>query len=260
MERKYNLNLDELMDFFASRHKGCSEQEIEAAEQEIGAKLPDFYRQFLLKYGKDSVNTACQRIREANEICTSYQSIQERLEDDDDFAGDFKEAVENGEQEEYADDPYFQLWQLPIEKWNTITDNYVYISDENQCIWVAGYLLSDLQAGNPNPPVYISTEDDEITFAKSTENTEEFLFFVLSDNALGECEGERYTKKQDIEKILTEHKLDIEQLKVQHHMPSQKVYYFGTCRDNETLYFYYLQDDYEELKVICNEKHINRRR
>ena len=54
-------------------------------------------------------------------------------------------------------------------------ENYIILWSENQCVWTAGYLLKDLQAKNPNPPVYISVNDDLITYVKCVDNIELFL-------------------------------------------------------------------------------------
>lgn len=160
---KYGLDIRELMDFFCQgEHKGFSEQEIQAAEQNAGASFPQSYCSFLLSYGKDAINTRYNQINNPpEEIFTSYQAIEETLED---WKEEFEEALKNGCQQDYAENGYLKLWQLPVEAWNTVTENYLLIWAENQGVWNAGYLLQELIDGNPDPPVYMSTDDDFITF------------------------------------------------------------------------------------------------
>lgn len=81
----------------------------------------------------------------------------------------------------YTDDEYFSLWQLPVEKCSSITENYIILWSENQGVWTAGYLLKDLQAENPNPPIYISANDDLITYVKCVDNIELFLKIMFEE-------------------------------------------------------------------------------
>lgn len=174
------MNIDEILDSYQKVHKGFSEEAIIEAEQRIGAKLPEYYREYLKQYGLDKINSACHRLLPPEEIDTSYQAIDECLKYE--WQEEFEEVIQDGTKEEYGDNEYFTLWQLPVEEWKKVTENYVLLWVENQGIWYAGYLLSDLQSGNANPPVYISTEDDFITFQKCTESMEEFLKMMFEQN------------------------------------------------------------------------------
>lgn len=59
MAIKYNLSLHELMDFlYGQDYEGFTEQEIQAVEHKIGVKLPTAYRNFLLKYGGNTIYNA----------------------------------------------------------------------------------------------------------------------------------------------------------------------------------------------------------
>ncbi len=245
MELTYGVKLQELMDFFCEEeHEGFTEQEIQAAEQAVGAVLPSGYRSFLLKYGKDSVNTALHMINAPDEIFTTYQAIKEELEGE--WKEEFEEAVENGNQEKYSDNEYFSLWQLPMEQWNTITSDYVLIWCENQGVWNAGYLRQDLLDGKTDPPVYVSTEDDFITFQKLAANTEQFILDMLFEAANNY--GESCTDMQEIRSILAAANIDLEQLKA-----SGRI---GTCMDisHETLYFYCEHREYNELISVSREE------
>lgn len=244
MELKYGIKLQELMDFFcAGEHEGFTEQEIQAAEQTVGASLPPVYRSFLMTYGKDSVNTALHSINAPDEIWTTYQVIKEELEGD--WAPEFEESVQTGGQDEYVDNEYFSLWQLPVERWGEITANYVLIWCENQGVWNAGYLLQDLLDGKTDPPVYISTEDDFITFQKWEDNTELFLVNILFEAAYEY--GERYTNASEIKSVLAAANIDLEQLRA-----SGRI---GTCMDTSEnmLYFYCEHKEYHELITVSRE-------
>lgn len=254
MSLKYNLSIHELMDFFCKdTHKGFSQQSIDKAEKNIGVSLPDVYREFLLTYGKDDINTFYNHIAPPEEIFTSYQAIMETHEE---LEEEYKEAIENGTQDEYEDNEYFELWQLPMEKWDTITKNYVLIWYENQGVWHAGYLLSDLQNGVKNPPVYISTDDDFITFEKFTSDTQEFLTEMLSHAAygyFGRDSYQFYKQKDEIKAFCLQNEIDLTRLQ-----NDCSGYYSGNCLDSEKeiLYFYSENPNYQrqQLFVVYKNK------
>ena len=50
------MNFTEFMDSLQSSHSGFSEAEICKAEERIGVKLPQEYRDYLKQYGKDTIN------------------------------------------------------------------------------------------------------------------------------------------------------------------------------------------------------------
>ena len=129
----------------------------------------------------DDINDILHHINPPEEVFTTYQAIEEELEYD--WKEEFVEAMENGNQKDYENNEYFTLYNTPVEKWSDITENYVIIFTENQGVWHAGYLLSDLKNGVENPPIYISTEDDFITFKKIFDTTEDFLFEIIKDAA-----------------------------------------------------------------------------
>lgn len=240
MELKYNLSLSELMDFFCeTEHQGFSMEEIEEAEKRLGVSLPQLYKDFLSEYGKDKVNTHHNHLVEPEGIDSSYELLWEDLEDE--WTEEYQEAVAKGCESEYASDPYFQLWQLPVERWNTITEDYILIWYENQGVWSAGYKKKDLLNGVANPPIYISTNDDYVAYAKCSDDTELFLIEMLRAAAMGWNEGERFTDMAEIERVLLDAGVDLERLRA----PSGN----GTCSDGEHLYFYYVSDDYSELLI-----------
>ncbi len=228
MELRYNLTIQELMDFFSKEHKGFSEKAIQKTEQTIGVSLPVIYKDFLLKYGQDIINDSYNHIFSPNEICTSYFEIQDTL--DNVLKSDYEQAVRNGtSKEEYADNPYFTLWQLPKEQWHTITQNYVLIWCENQGVWNAGFLLQDLLDGKENPPIYLGIDDDIIEFVKIADNIEQFLISMTLEAA--GYNMDKYTEKEEIVSVLSNASIDLEKLKACGHI--------GTCLDssNQTLYY-----------------------
>lgn len=240
MDLKYNIPLSELMDFFCeTEHQGFSVEEIETAEKRLGISFPRSYRDFLIKYGKDRVNTHHNILMEPERIYSSYELLQEDLADE--WTEEYREAVKKGCESEYAGDPYFQLWQLPVERWNTITEDYILIWHENQGVWTAGYRRKDLLNGVADPPVYISTNDDYVTYAKCCDDTESFLVEMLRYAAYGWNKGVRFTNKAEIERALSDAGIDLECLSAS--------FGNGTCLAGEHLYFYYALDDYLELLI-----------
>ncbi len=153
-------------------HSGFSLEEILEAENRIGVKLPKVYRNYLKIYGKDAVNTKCNSIMPPCDIDTSYNYIDYTLVDWED---EFKDAKKEKREEEYADNEYYRLWSTPPKRWKEITDNYLLIWYENRGVWYAGYKLSDLSQEIENPPIYITTNDDFVSFRKCCDSTEEFL-------------------------------------------------------------------------------------
>ncbi len=244
---RYHISIPTLMDFFCQgEHQGFSEEDIQASERAIGAALPVHYRDFLKMYGLDPINHRHNHINHPPEgIVTSYACIQDALED---WKEEFQEAKEQGQEERYKDNGYFALWQLPQEKWSTVTDNYVLLWSENQGIWNAGYRLSDLQAGLADPPLYISTNDDYITFAKDTDGLDAFLLDMLWSAAYGYNEGVRLTDPAQIDSVLSKMGIDRKYLKWQGQL--------STCLDDEgkTLYFFYINGEYQELRIANRDK------
>lgn len=197
MELKYNLSFSELMDFFCDTgHQGFSMEEIGEAEKRLGVSFPQSYRDYLSRYGKDKVNTYHHQMMEPQKIYSSYELIQEDLADE--WVGEYREAVEQGRESEYAGDPYFRLWQMPVEHWDTVTQDYIILWYENQGVWSAGYRRKDLADGILNPPVYISTNDDYVTYAKCADDTERFLVEMLRGAAYGWKKGNRFTNLAEI--------------------------------------------------------------
>lgn len=244
---QYQVNISKLMDFFCQgEHQGFTEEDIQAAEKSIAATLPTVYRDFLKTYGLDPINNRHNHINcPPKGIATSYSYVQDTLED---WAEEFQKAKEQGQEERYKDNSYFALWKLPQEKWSTITDNYVLLWYENQGVWNAGYRLSDLQAGLSDPPLYISTNDDYISFAKCADNLDAFLLSMLWDAAYGYNGGVRLTAPSQIDTALSQAGIDRKLLEFRGLL--------SACLDDkgETLYLYYNNGEYRELCTANRNK------
>lgn len=176
------MNISEIVKLYQIPEAGFAEKDIERAEQNIGAKLPGNYRNYLMQYGLAKINYVYNHLIKPADMKTTYQLIQQDIQNY--WHNEFINADIN---EEYENNEYFLLWQLPVEKWFSITENYVILWSENQGVWTAGYLLKDLQSSNPNPPIYISSNDDLISYVKCMDNIELFLKEVL-EQAKEECE------------------------------------------------------------------------
>ena len=74
------MNFTEFMDSLQDSHSGFSEAEICKAEERIGVKLPQEYRDYLKHYGKDAINQEMHSLQPPEEIETSYWYIEDNLE------------------------------------------------------------------------------------------------------------------------------------------------------------------------------------
>ena len=188
MAKKYDLTAEELLSYlhqfedddFNAPFTGFSEDEVAAVEEKYHIKFPPFYKNYMLQYGQHPINTIHDHICPPDEIVSNYDYLSEDI---DDYAEELAEMDEEEAQEACAEDKIYQICQLPQEQWHTITPEYILTWYENQGIWYAGYLRSDLEKGVANPPMYIATNDDFITFKKAADDTETFLksiFFMAS--------------------------------------------------------------------------------
>ena len=120
MPKQYQLTTNEIMrQVVVSKpsYGGYEESEIQAAEERIGARLPQPYRDYLKTYGKETINTAFNEIFAPSDITTSYEKLAADVA--------YFAAPDH-------DDVYGKLCRMPREEWHTVTDNYVLIWCENQ--------------------------------------------------------------------------------------------------------------------------------
>lgn len=233
MSKKYDISLQEIADFlcqyesemprdFSEQPKGFSLSQIQEAEKRIGITFPEAYKSYLLSYGQNSINNIFNRINALEETLCSYDCIEEVIED------------------------YPSFGQLPKEQWHTLAENYVLIWCENQGVWNAGYLKKDVAEGVLDPPVYISTNDDFITFEKGWENTDAFLkemlFFAAWEKGFAE-----YRENDSIWEYMEKEGLDKQKL-------CQKGIHSCIDTEKDRLYLF-LQYDFETMLLVSDEEY-----
>lgn len=239
MAIQYEPSLPELMDFFCEgEHRGFPEGGIQGAEARLGLSLPPVYRDFLLAYGLDPINFHFNQLQYPGELYTTYAILEDELRS---RAPDFEKALRDGAEADCADDPYFRLWRLPRERWGEVTDNYLLIWYENQGVWSAGYRVRDLLDKQADPPVYLSVNDDYVTYQKWTDGTEDFLREMLLQASYGWHDGQRFTRPADILEVLSAAGLDAARFRG----PGGRR--FALDRGGETLYAYWESGDFQEL-------------
>ena len=141
------------------------------ADPMIPAMLNEF-----LSMAKDNPLFATPDIHVDRETYFSYESIQERIEED-------KEYWEShpGECEE---DAYYPFSQLPRERWPEKVANYLHIGSD----YAAGVVVWGIREDGLNkedPPVYMLHEEDEPTGWKVFSQTlSGFLMYILCGSTL----------------------------------------------------------------------------
>ncbi len=246
MSMKYNPSIGEIVEFLSEEGaEGFSLEEVEMAEQHLGVKYPKPYRDYLLRYGKSEANDVFNHIVEPRE---EMLTTHEYLAEDD--------LVEDCADEDDPDDIYTKLSHLPQEQWETVLDNYVLIWFENQGCWSAGYRMKDLQAGIEDPPIYLSVEDDFVTYKKVSDNLEDFLWEMLREAAF-EAPSEVLNEKEEIAYWMDKLGIDKEKLALEHFEPlNDRKARQGACLDEEhgRLYFYYERDDSIEFSCATKDE------
>ena len=108
--------------------------------------------------------------------------------------------------------------------------------------------MSDLQAGLTDPPLYISTNDDYISFAKCADNLDTFLLSMLWDAAYGYNGGVRLTDSVQIDAVLDQAGIDRKLLEFRGLL--------SACLDDkgETLYIHYSNGQHQELITANRNK------
>lgn len=253
---QYDPSLSDLMDFFCEgEHHGFPEGGIQGAETRLGMALPPVYRAFLKTYGMDDINFHFNQLEYPGTICTTYEILEKEFGEDIktwDCFPELEKAVKEGREAEYADNPLFRLWRLPKERWGEVTDNYLIIWYENQGVWSAGYRVRDLLDENPDPPVYISTDDDYVTYQKWMDNTEDFLREMLRQAAYGWHDGQRFTKEDEIQTALSVAGIDPARFRIPYRVS------FALSEDGETLYAYWQGAEFQELLTANRHKAVRK--
>ncbi len=252
MAKKYNLTTWEMLDYlhqfeecdFTEPFTGFSEQEITAVEQKYHITFPPFYKEYMTYCGNHPINDIFNHINKPSEIMTNYEFLEEDIED---YAKDLQDMTKEEIDEACAEHEIYRLCQLPRDQWHTVTQEYVLTWYENQGCWNAGYLRRDLEQGIPNPPMYITTNDDFITFEKTADDTASFLnsIFFMASYEIGN--GYDVSKHDDIIETLKNADIDLSITEKDG---------VNTCLDTDTniLYFCWVNQEKNFLQLmIINE-------
>lgn len=242
MAKKYDLTIWELLEYFhqfddcefTEPFTGFSEEAITAVEQKYHITFPPFYKEYMMYCGNHPINDIYDHINQPEEIMTNYEFLEEDIEE---YAEELQDMTPEEIAEACAEQEIYRLCQLPRDQWHTVTEEYVLTWYENQGCWNAGYLRRDLEQGIPNPPMYITTNDDFITFEKAADDTAAFLktiFFMASYEVGGGYDIHAY---DEIIETLQHADIDIS---------ITKKYGVNTCLDTDTNMLYLCWVDQEK--------------
>ncbi len=219
--KKYHISAEDLINILyhsSPNHLGFSENVIKNSEQYLDIKIPEVYRNFLLHSGNAKINDFLHHILSPDEISFSYDIITENiqyLKQDWQKYGLSKKEKKN---------PYYILSQLPEENWHTITKNYLVIWYENQGVFHAGILYDDLKL--PDPPVYITVDDDFFEWCCCSNSTNSFLLSMIIEallhggkNMIKYNSFITYETQQYIDECLYSHHIDLEAFFPQNYSP-----------------------------------------
>jgi hypothetical protein len=231
----YNLKPDEILRrVFNYKSDGFSRNDMEELETKIGYKLPKQLRNYYEKYGKLEINRALHPIVPIDEIAFNYNCLNEEFEEDkDDFIGSYGGSIEDIKGK---------------------TQNYLMFWRENQGVWNAGILEDDLKKGIDNPPIYMTTEDDLITWKKVSNSVDSFLLSMIIENAEEEyCFDE--IDGDGVIDCITEYDIDATQLNPDYNDKlitcwdeDSKILFLFFLKENDefnTLLIYRIEDEYE---------------
>lgn len=171
MALKFNLTATEIL-----RLLGYTEPigkiMLETFERENDLKFPPCLFEFLCLANQSPLFSTADIWTEC-EPYFSYTDIEERIEEDK------KYWQENPK--DYAENEYFQYFQLPKEQWPTRVSNYLQIgSDYSAGVVTFGIRLEELQ--QENPPVYMLNEASSLEdWVQISDTLSEFLMSVMCD-------------------------------------------------------------------------------
>lgn len=226
MAIQYNVSAGEIVDFlFDGQAKGFTEEEIQKVETRLGMRMPPVARDFMLKYEPSSIYKLIMR-GYILPIVTFYDWVQDILKSLD-------------EKELDEENIYYKLKKLSIEKWGILIKNYVLLWIGGD--WVAGFLLSDLQSGISNPPVYVSVFSSSINGGNFLDgnpikfnSTEDFLMLAVLYEGINNsgCIDEEYI---DDLKPLKEQGIDLAKLQVERYYPMFSLFGISPMTSTEIL-------------------------
>lgn len=211
-DKKYHISAEDLITILyynKHNHLGFSEDSIKKSEISLGIKIPEVYRSFLLRSGNAEINDYLNHILYPEEISFSYNIIEDNLYDLK------KDWHKYGLSEQDKKNPYYIVSQLPKENWNAITKNYLVIWYENQGVFHAGILYDDLKL--PDPPVYITVDDDFFEWCCCSNSTNSFLLSMIIEALLNGGKNiikynffTTYETKESIDDCLHNHHINLE--------------------------------------------------
>jgi len=141
-------------------------------EKNNNMKLPRIMSEFL-EYATDNPLFSTGDIWSMNDFSFLYRAVEERIEDDKEMWAESPE--------EYEDDEYFQLSEIPKKDWPDYIDNLLLFGSD----YGTGVVTFGINIGDPNekdPPVYMRHEENSIQdWEEFNENLSEFLKMVFCD-------------------------------------------------------------------------------
>lgn len=200
MDIQYHLSPAELIELFepvfgTSTIIGFPEKELTEAEERLEIKIPAVYRNYLLKYGKCSLNYTQNYLYAPKKLELTYH--QNRAYRDSDYDPDDPEwAVDRW----FMDDewktiinPFGTVFQHPEEEWGQFVKNYLMIWNENQGIWEAGICVDDF--GKEDMPVYFPDNFYQYHWKLAYPSIQSFLTWMIYESI--ECRNTNLLQNQD---------------------------------------------------------------
>ena len=241
---EYNISTDEIMAIICDNDaQGFSEEELQQVEAKISAPLPKVYRNYLKEYGEEEINEYSDVIFSPDEVWTSYELIQYRLENYKLEGKSEKEIINR-----LASTDYYEFYKSPREKWNEITDEYVIVAMDELGETCYAYLLNDLKNNVPEPPIYVTDVGLQTDYTICYDRTEKFLTQVLCLALLSGYESDTYQEVEILEEsrkidaFIKEKNIDREKfIKRANEKETDMEVSIGNCidRENRKLYFYF---------------------
>ena len=176
MRNSYNLPIIDLLKFlYSGKSQGISEKEIENAEKRLKIKIPETLKNYYIQCGNLKINYCFNYILEPKDLGFSHDWERENLKYDD---------ISNDEIEK-------ELAKIP---------NMLIFWCENQGVWNAGIKKEDLCL--KSPLIYMTTNDDLISWEKITDDVESFIMGQIIANIPDSEFSYKYFENEDVEKIL----------------------------------------------------------
>lgn len=190
MSKLYNLLPTEILDrLYNYNHKGCTETEMVEAEQRLGTKVPEYLRNYYLKYSDLSLSKCLNFIADIQYLNFTYNYLED-------------------EKEEWE-----ETFEETIDEIKARVDNYLTFWNENQGVWNAGILADDIE--KENPPIWMTTNDSMFdTWAVASNSFNSFILSMLWDNSTN-CDDFDFKKscnEHEILEVIKANNIDIAQL------------------------------------------------